>query len=60
MNENKQTMMEMLSDWVRSVFVKQFGDELDLSKIGAVETGDSKFGDYQCNAAMSLAGPARR
>lgn len=55
MNEKKQTTMEMLSDWMREAFVKQFGEELDLSNISAVEAGSVKFGDYQCNAAMSLA-----
>jgi arginyl-tRNA synthetase len=55
MNEAKQTMMEMLTEWIRAAFVKQFGDDLDLNGIGAVETANSQFGDYQCNAAMSLA-----
>jgi len=45
----------MLTEWIREAFVKQFGDELDLDGISAVETANSQFGDYQCNAAMSLA-----
>ncbi len=45
----------MLSDWIRSAFVQQFGEDLDLSGIGVVETANAQFGDYQCNAAMSLA-----
>ena len=51
----KQTITEMLSEWIRSAFVQQFGDDLDLAGIGVVETANAEFGDYQCNAAMSLA-----
>jgi len=51
----QQTVTKMLSEWIRSAFVQQFGEDLDLSGIGVVETANSQFGDYQCNAAMSLA-----
>jgi len=53
--ESKNTITEALSAWIRAAFVQQFGDDLDLSGIGVVETANSQFGDYQCNAAMSLA-----
>ncbi len=56
MNETKkQTIVDMLTDWICSAFVKQFGEDIDLSQVGAVETANAQFGDYQCNAAMSLA-----
>ncbi len=49
------TITGMLSDWVRSAFTHQFGDDLDLSNVGVVETANAQFGDYQCNAAMAMA-----
>jgi arginyl-tRNA synthetase len=59
MKEFKNTMTGMLTDWLREAFVKQFGDEIDPGGIMAVETANAQFGDYQCNAAMSLAKPLR-
>lgn len=53
--ECKQTVVEALSGWIRSVFESQFGDIPALAAIGVVQSANSKFGDYQCNAAMSLA-----
>jgi arginyl-tRNA synthetase len=51
----KQTIVETLSDWIRSAFAAEFGPDLDLSSVGVVQSANAKFGDYQCNAAMSLA-----
>jgi len=56
----QQTVTKMLSEWVRAAFVQQFGDDLGLSGIGVVETANTQFGDYQCNAAMSLAKVLRK
>jgi arginyl-tRNA synthetase len=52
---SKQTISEMLSDWSRAAFRGKFGDAIDVSRVGVVETSNPQFGDYQCNAAMSLA-----
>jgi arginyl-tRNA synthetase len=55
MKEFEKTMTEMLTAWLRGAFVEQFGEDVDLSGVMAVETANAEFGDYQCNAAMSLA-----
>ena len=55
MKKREETISGILTDWLRASFVAEFGDDLDLSGITAVETANAQFGDYQCNAAMSLA-----
>lgn len=45
-----------LSQWLRGAFSAAFPDHADLFKdVEAVSTSNPEFGDYQCNAAMSLA-----
>ena len=50
-----QTITETLSEWILSAFLQEFGTEHDFSAVGVAEATNSKFGDYQCNASMSLA-----
>jgi arginyl-tRNA synthetase len=50
------TVSETLSAWAVAAFKSAFGDALtDTSAVGVVPSGNPQFGDYQCNAAMSLA-----
>ena len=52
-----QTLAQQLTDWMRGVFAGVFGDSVAdvASRVAVVPTGNSGFGDYQCNAAMPLA-----
>jgi len=50
-----ETVTATLTAWMKSVFATLYGDAIDVSGVVVVETGDSRFGDYQCNAAMGLA-----
>ncbi|MBT3193313.1 MAG: arginine--tRNA ligase [Verrucomicrobia bacterium] len=58
--ETNKTITEALSDWIRGVFSEQFGADIDLSGVGVVQAANPQFGDYQCNAAMSLAKVLKR
>lgn len=51
----QKTMLDDLSHWIRQAFVTTFGEACDLPSVGVVETANPEFGDYQCNAAMTLA-----
>ena len=53
--DDSETVTAALTAWMKSAFVALYGDAIDVSGVGVVETGDSRFGDYQCNAAMGLA-----
>jgi arginyl-tRNA synthetase len=53
-DEKKQTITASLSEWIRAAFEEQFGADVDLSSVGIVQTANPQFGDFQCNAAMSL------
>jgi len=45
-----------ISAWMHNAFLAAFPDHADvLENIEAVATANPEFGDYQCNAAMSLA-----
>lgn len=49
------TFEERLSIWTADAMKLFFGlDEVDVN-LGVTPTGNDKFGDYQCNAAMALA-----
>jgi len=55
-SDMQMTLMADLSQWVRSAFEGAFAESgHDFASVGAVETANPEFGDYQCNAAMSLA-----
>ena len=54
--ECMQTVTQVLSTWIRGAFDRAFPDaETDFENVGVVATANPEFGDYQCNAAMSLA-----
>ena len=56
MSKIQQPFDQVLAAWAREAFEKAYGEnEIDLSGVGIVATGNPDFGDYQCNAAMSLA-----
>ncbi|MBN2563742.1 MAG: arginine--tRNA ligase [Phycisphaerae bacterium] len=44
-----------LSEYVRTALVGAFGDDAEGMDTLVKPAGDPKFGDYQCNVAMSLA-----
>lgn len=50
-----ETIVMALTEWMRSRFQLQFGTEETAMSVTVVETTDTRFGDYQCNAAMGLA-----
>jgi len=55
------TVSEILSQWMRDRFEQVFpGCGGDLQAPLVVETANSDFGDYQCNAAMPLAKTLRQ
>ncbi len=56
----ENTLTAELTAWIRTAFAALWGDDLDLSGVGVVETGNARFGDYQCNAAMGLAKSLRQ
>ncbi len=45
----------LLSEWVESVFQEMIGGDVSGINLEVVPTANPEFGDYQCNAAMSLA-----
>lgn len=49
------TVTAALTAWIQSSFAALYGDAIDVSGVGVVETANARFGDYQCNAAMGLA-----
>jgi len=53
--DHTETVTETLTAWMRAAFTALYGDATDVSGVVVVETGDSRFGEYQCNAAMGLA-----
>ncbi len=54
------TFEERLSVWTAEAMRSIFGmDEADVH-LGVSPTNNEKFGDYQCNAAMSLAKPLQK
>ncbi|HOW96683.1 MAG TPA: arginine--tRNA ligase [Kiritimatiellia bacterium] len=56
MQNDVLTIEQVLSDWARGAFQAAFPDSIpDGLSVGVVPTADERFGDYQCNAAMSLA-----
>ncbi len=58
----KKTVEEILSSWIQDAF-SAAGIDLGATGIGAVSVNpasDDRFGDYQCNAAMSLAKSLKR
>ncbi|MFA5044029.1 MAG: arginine--tRNA ligase [Kiritimatiellia bacterium] len=46
---------QILTAWLRDVFCRTFPDAGDFDDVAVVAATDAAFGDYQCNAAMSLA-----
>lgn len=44
-----------LSDWTTEAMKSVFGPDATEVHLGVTPTGNEKFGDYQCNAAMELA-----
>lgn len=56
-----QPPADILTAWVREAFRHGFPDAgTDFADITVVETSNPEFGDYQCNAAMSLAKTLRQ
>lgn len=55
MQERFSIVTDDLTTWMQSAFVAIFGDSIDVSGVSVVPTANSKFGDYQCNAAMGMA-----
>lgn len=56
MQNDPLTIEQLLSDWARNAFGAAFPGALPEGlSLGVVPTADEQFGDYQCNAAMSLA-----
>lgn len=51
----KQTVEQELSAWARQEFCKLFADISPSAVIEVVIATDDAFGDYQCNAPMTLA-----
>jgi arginyl-tRNA synthetase len=49
------TFEERLSAWTTETMKSVFGLEDTEVKLGVEPTGNERFGDYQCNAAMELA-----
>jgi arginyl-tRNA synthetase len=50
-----------ISVWLRSAFLAAFPDQADVfENVEAVATANPEFGDYQCNAPMSLAKQLRK
>lgn len=50
------TLERQLSDWIRAAFAAAYPDQdFDALNIGVNPATDSRFGDYQCNAAMAAA-----
>ena len=50
-----------MSLWLRSAFEQTFPEgNHDFSAVDAVSASNPRFGDYQCNAAMSLAGVLKK
>lgn len=57
----RTTLSESLSAWLAQGFSKAFGDQAgDTSRIRAVPSANPQFGDYQCNACMSMAKTLKR
>ncbi len=48
------TFEERLSDWTTNAMKSVFGLEDAEVNLGVAPTNNEKFGDYQCNAAMTL------
>jgi len=46
---------DVLEQRLRSAFETALGDETDLPGVSVAATSNPSFGDYQCNACMSLA-----
>jgi arginyl-tRNA synthetase len=47
---------QTISKWIAELFVSAFPDyDFSSTSVNVVPTADEKFGDYQCNLAMSLA-----
>ena len=56
MQNDPLTIETLLSDWARNAFQAAFPGALPEGlSLAVVPTADEQFGDYQCNAAMSLA-----
>ena len=62
--ENQTTLKtpsRMLSEWMEKAFVSVWGNlPSDAPDIRATETTNPQFGDYQCNAALAMAGFLKR
>ena len=55
------TLRDIMSLWLRSAFEQTFPEgNHDFSAVDAVSASNPRFGDYQCNAAMSLAGVLKK
>lgn len=51
-----KTIDYVLSSWADASFKQAFPDtDFSSSDLGVIRTSNSKFGDFQCNAAMGLA-----
>ncbi|MBN2302394.1 MAG: arginine--tRNA ligase [Lentisphaerae bacterium] len=49
-------LSDVLSEWMKTMFESTFTDvKYDFSQITVVPTGDSQFGEFQCNNAMAMA-----
>lgn len=48
-------LSEILDEWLQQAFRTVVGEETDLSAVSVAATSNPSFGDYQCNACMSLA-----
>ena len=49
------TVESQLSEWIKKAFSSVFEHDAIPAELLGVVPADEKFGDYQCNAAMSLA-----
>ena len=57
----QRTIEQELTDWVRQAMQQAFpGLALPEAAVNVVATADARNGDYQCNAALSLAKPLQR
>ena len=58
---DRTTITDMLSDWMRGEFAVCFAESgHDFSSIRVVESANPKFGDFQCNDCMQLAGALKQ
>jgi len=58
--ERGMTLSGMLTGMLKSAFEQALGTGHDLSGVTATATANPEFGDYQCNACMSLAGVMKK